>query len=287
MMQLFTVEDVIDSYIQQDTENAKLSARVLSQIVVAVLLNLTLAFSVAPLALAGELEKTILSSERAPAKSKGISTEDSVTGKTQRGDVTEKELSQTTFEMAKHTFNLVIGIFGLVGVLIAIVGLLVGTLGVFGYKMLQRFVQETMKTEVDKVRFQFSFRADVVDAIGYYEKDVERAIALTKRALTSGRLLPEHIIVAKSNLAYYYAGRGHIEDKSEALRLGNEAAEEGIQVLPYNVIDFQINLGYVKLKFAQTEQETTQAKHYLNEILNREDCTQRHRQEIEQYFSLP
>ncbi len=229
-------------------------------------------------------EQTILSPDQISNKSMERVPDEDLRGKPQPENASKEALSQTSFEIAKHTYNLVIGIFTVAGVLIATMTLLASIAGFIGVKTLWRYVEDKIKEEADKIKYQMAYKQDVIEAVDLYVVNIELAIANTKRALTSGYLATDHIVAAKTNLAYYYAHRGDRNDKQEALRFANEAADEGIHAVPQKYVDLLVNVGYVRLRFAGTEEEKEESREYLRNLLGRNDCTKGHKEEIDRYL---
>jgi len=175
----------------------------------------------------------------------------------------------------------------ILGIVFAVVSIVTTLLGVGGVVWAKNYIERTVNNETSRTRLELIYRADVKQAAEDYNRNrsIEDAIANTKRALDSRCLSPMFQVVAKTNLAYYYAYQGHIENKERALQLAKESVEEGINELRYKLVALLVNQGYVKLKFATGFSERRTAREFLLSIRSRRDCLPTDEAEIDKYLS--
>jgi hypothetical protein len=169
----------------------------------------------------------------------------------------------------------------ILGIVLTILGFLIAMITWAGYTTMKSHVDSM----VERTNLQSVYRSDVLEAAGIYTADVDKAIARTKRALDSGILTPNLAVIAKTNLAYYYAYRRDPADAELALRLAKEAVDDGVEALQHKLLLLKMHYGYVQLRFATNPQAVDVAKATLRGVKERGDCPPDMRQEIDGYLA--
>lgn len=98
----------------------------------------------------------------------------------------------------------------------------------------------------------------------YWFDEIEEAIILTEKALqiAKDQKNEKEIISCKNNLSFYYAMERKPENKQKALEYANDAYE-----FNRNSPNYIDTLGFVKMKFATTKDELTEAIVLFNKAL--------------------
>jgi hypothetical protein len=169
----------------------------------------------------------------------------------------------------------------MLGILLGVIGVVLAVIGLVGKAWAQSFIDEKIKESRDELLYL----DDIKQAVDIYETEPDQAIAFTQRALKSGLLKPSVAVLAKTNLAYFYACRKNKSDAQEALRLAKEAIEEGIHVLRHRLVQLLIHEGYVRLQFAEPGTPTDEARKLLEAIKKHKECTAELQKEIDSYLT--
>lgn len=173
----------------------------------------------------------------------------------------------------------------MLGVVLAVIGMLLALISLAGTAWARGFIDRTVKQDLAKTRLELISREEMRSAVDTYTENIDQAIIDTKRALESGVLLPDYVVVGKTNLAYFYAYRRDPADAAEAQRLAREAVDEGDQGRRHRLMQLRINQGYVRLRFAADAGTIEAAKQFLQILKNHPDCTALEQGEIDGYLA--
>lgn len=177
-------------------------------------------------------------------------------------------------------------------IVLGVIAFIASLLAFFGFRIFIEIMQRLVEKEVDKAtqelhsivkeaRWELLAINDFTEATKIYETDVDRAIEYTESAIKylRGKVLTQ----AKSNLAYYYAYKPYPEAKERVLTLAKETLTDSF-LYPDRMNNFKINYGYVKMQYADTEEEIKQAIRYLEDLLKRPGLKEKDKVEVKEYL---
>lgn len=171
---------------------------------------------------------------------------------------------------AKHKYDVLKDVLQIVLVIVGVIGL-----GIFWglHKMLKDDVEKIIEEKFSDVRGEI----EILNGFTLWTiKNIDGAISNTKRAL--GRSLKERDeIMAKNNIAYYYAEKHEKEPpqwglKDEAIKFAEyvykkyDKYREG-----YNDPNWIETYAFVKSRFAKEDREREETMRELKELIRRED----------------
>jgi|GEM_PF-1128342 len=158
-----------------------------------------------------------------------------------------------------------------------LLALLVGA-GALLYLVIRREVGKKVTEDVEKRFFRLEGELFIHEGVMYFLHDMyEWAIKCTKTALRLKKYLrTHHVIVAKSNLAYYYGARHkheeHWEDKEEAIKLAKSGYDKYDPLVEeFNRPHWVDNYVFVRASFARTDKEKAEVRQLIDRLLPRLD----------------